>query len=514
MNWYKYSQQSNITIDDIIWAIDDILLKTHDYTVEDLLVAEQRLGYSQDIAKAAQVKTRGPRAVKNKSNTKSLSSLILDLSRNAYTNREISNKLNIPIEQVTDVVKSEFPKLKDKQQYLGEEHDQNILGITDELHTNMMEDLSSDRITVDRISEALGGVSIRYIHKVLKDNNISLAELVAERVSKTEEMVVSVVQAMGEEPYSKRDVQTEFKRTYNHTLSIAAVNRALMYKNLSTYRMQTKEAQIFTAFKSFLGNSGISVSGANQAPVERIVKIIDNFIMRVGPEYGFVRPMSQMKIKEEFMTKLQLRERLEEQNRLQQSQQNIQDVQRRPIITDETHPSYFLGNENQPQMAGNKMNWYKKAIKERIPGGKAKGLPPEDFDKKQMEIGEEIEMEHTPDPAVAREIARDHLEEFPRDYYTGLTDMEEKLEKKKPARRGRYRGQLQGDENRPGGDVMTDIINDNEIVEGPHVKILHRMAVGKDWDGFNTYIQKLKNEGHNQTRIDSMMTRSMYGVKL
>lgn len=155
------------------------------------------------------------------------------------------------------------------------------------------------------------------------------------------------------------------------------------------------------------------------------------------------------------------------------------------------------------------MNWYKKAIKERIPGGRAKGLPPEKYDSQQMEAGERTEMEHTMDPAISKEISRDHLEEFPT-YYTGLKEMEKKLEEKKPARRGRYPGQ---DENVP-RDMMGGIIEDNELVEGEFVKKLRIFARRGDWDSFKSYLQELKDEGHSQTRLNSMMTRSMYGVKL
>ncbi len=95
------------------------------------------------------------------------------------------------------------------------------------------------------------------------------------------------------------------------------------------------------------------------------------------------------------------------------------------------------------------MNWYKKAKKWRdhIPGGRAKGKKPSDYEKSQVEKGKRIEYEHTNDPATAREISMDHLEEHP-DYYheeKGLPEMEKKLEKTKPAtaRRGRYNGGLQ-----------------------------------------------------------------------
>lgn len=43
----------------------------------------------------------------------------------------------------------------------------------------------------------------------------------------------------------------------------------------------------------------------------------------------------------------------------------------------------------------------------------------------QLSKGIKIELEHTPDIAVAREIALDHLNELP-DYYTRLDKMENK----------------------------------------------------------------------------------------
>lgn len=65
---------------------------------------------------------------------------------------------------------------------------------------------------------------------------------------------------------------------------------------------------------------------------------------------------------------------------------------------------------------------------DKIPGGKADKKTDADFPKKQMEMGQKIEMEHTDDPAKAREISRDHLEEFD-DYYTRLKKMEDEAEK-------------------------------------------------------------------------------------
>lgn len=65
-------------------------------------------------------------------------------------------------------------------------------------------------------------------------------------------------------------------------------------------------------------------------------------------------------------------------------------------------------------------------ISELIPGGKSSGIPPSNFNPKSVAKGQKVEMEHTPNPRLAREIARDHISEFP-SYYTALDDMEKKL---------------------------------------------------------------------------------------
>lgn len=62
---------------------------------------------------------------------------------------------------------------------------------------------------------------------------------------------------------------------------------------------------------------------------------------------------------------------------------------------------------------------------ERIPGGLAKGKSPQDFDSRSLDKGIEVELEHTPDRDVAREISMDHLTEDSK-YYEKL----EKVEKK------------------------------------------------------------------------------------
>ncbi|MFX1478316.1 MAG: DUF5661 family protein [Promethearchaeota archaeon] len=66
--------------------------------------------------------------------------------------------------------------------------------------------------------------------------------------------------------------------------------------------------------------------------------------------------------------------------------------------------------------------------KEILKGGHADKLPDSDFDKEELAKGTRIEMEHTNDAKIAKEIAKDHLSESP-EYYKELEKMEEKLEK-------------------------------------------------------------------------------------
>jgi len=72
-------------------------------------------------------------------------------------------------------------------------------------------------------------------------------------------------------------------------------------------------------------------------------------------------------------------------------------------------------------------------VKDKIPGGLADKGEPKDLNPKQLEKGIKIEMEHTDDEDIAREIATDHLTEDPL-YYDKLekiesSDIEERMVK-------------------------------------------------------------------------------------
>jgi hypothetical protein len=79
----------------------------------------------------------------------------------------------------------------------------------------------------------------------------------------------------------------------------------------------------------------------------------------------------------------------------------------------------FLLASGMGTIVYNGRNYLKVERGELIAGGDAAGRSPSSFDPEQLRIGTRVEMEHTVDSAIAREIAMDHLTEDPL-YYLKL----------------------------------------------------------------------------------------------
>lgn len=70
----------------------------------------------------------------------------------------------------------------------------------------------------------------------------------------------------------------------------------------------------------------------------------------------------------------------------------------------------------------------KKPFNQKLKGGLADNKKPSDFDQKQLSKGVKVELEHTKDKNLAKEIAMDHMMEDEK-YYTHLNEMEKKYKK-------------------------------------------------------------------------------------
>jgi hypothetical protein len=66
-----------------------------------------------------------------------------------------------------------------------------------------------------------------------------------------------------------------------------------------------------------------------------------------------------------------------------------------------------------------------------VEGGLSAGMPTSDFPEEQIQKGREVEVEHTPNPAIATEIAKDHLVEGEDYYEPRLDDLEKTMDKAK-----------------------------------------------------------------------------------
>jgi len=78
--------------------------------------------------------------------------------------------------------------------------------------------------------------------------------------------------------------------------------------------------------------------------------------------------------------------------------------------------------------------------------------------------------------------------------------------------RGLY-GQNEGNEKRTTTAQFGDRIVENDIAEGEHVAILRRMVSQKNWQAVTDYTNKLRKWGNSQARVDSMVSRSMAGLR-
>jgi hypothetical protein len=120
----------------------------------------------------------------------------------------------------------------------------------------------------------------------------------------------------------------------------------------------------------------------------------------------------------------------------------IKSAQESPAGATETVPAGTI-----QQLLGVLTNALDGSQNDVIPGGDAAGMPASAFPQDQLQEGTEEEQEHTPNPAIAQEIAKDHLTEA-KDYYEPrLENMEEEIEADKAQGKTEGVGEEKGEED-------------------------------------------------------------------
>jgi hypothetical protein len=78
--------------------------------------------------------------------------------------------------------------------------------------------------------------------------------------------------------------------------------------------------------------------------------------------------------------------------------------------------------------------------------------------------------------------------------------------------RGIY-GQSEGNENRTESVRFAERLIDNDIAEGAEVAHLRALVSQQRWAHVTEYTNGLKKAGHSHSRVESMLSRAMAGLK-
>ena len=329
MNWYKKAQ-SEININDIIKAIDTLILNNEEIiTEEDIAEAFARNNSTDEyMRKSAQsINERGP----SPNDVEAISIL-----RNYFTGglepNQIAKELGINIETVREVIDSTLKN---------EFWEKNLKNV----EKKMQED-TRFKITTESVANVLN-IHPKYVLKVLKENNSGLKDLAYRRKKILEDKIVQLVD--GQPPFAKyQDVATAFKSKYGYSVNMSAIRRAMLFRNKKTSKNK-RENLIFTAFKTYLQDhmrGSIDTYMTNRKPGgderRELSKFIDKFIDSYGEYFGFTSSTDKQVLKNLFTMKLRLRESVNTQKELGQFYNKYLDENNQNKIIDLIEKGYNL----------------------------------------------------------------------------------------------------------------------------------------------------------------------------
>ena len=343
MNWYKKAQKIP-TMKNIIWAIDKLIAENYDFSVEELQQASQGSPKQQySLPKAAQTRTRPRRSIAPKikninrlpNNIPPLDYEVLELLNRGTNTRDIAKQLDFETKDIAAILKKYYPSKRSIDDYLKQEHEQNILNTTEDLSQEMRKDFNIEKIGAKEIASVLD-LDPKFVYKIVRENQIDLAALIRER---RDRIAANIREIVNDLPFNFtiKNVMNEFQNRYNFKLKLRSAHSAVILGNMGEKR-QNDPNSIYKAFTTYVNNNLTEGRARIRQDPEKLSTFIDNFFNQYGQNFGFVTPMQQKKLKEMWFTKLQMRANTE----------NLEKRIYSPVDFSENNPAIFLHDREQP----------------------------------------------------------------------------------------------------------------------------------------------------------------------
>ncbi len=338
MNWYKKSQQLNITYNDIVGAIDRIIAREGLITVQDIDEAQNYIKSGQYSSKAAQVI--------NKEVTKK----VIDLFEKGWADLHISREVGLSALEIKRILINNYGSIEKAKANKG------ILLTPDVESIVGRQDDSQLAPTMNSIAKELKTTK-SIIKGIIQKLNISIIDLARQRRKRIAVILVRIVDGYIDNglDYGPKIIEKEFKEEQGYSISRNAILLALSRHDRYISSLDTVVPMLRAIEYAFVHQKGMSISdyikSRKREDKEGVISnIIDEFISQYGTNYGYdvSKPMGRAKMREFIMKKLQIRDLLakyqpntgyESRQKRRQQRQNFQ------FDLGEEHPTSFTAEQ-------------------------------------------------------------------------------------------------------------------------------------------------------------------------
>jgi len=323
MNWYKKAQSKDISLKDIIWAIDNIIIEQDLLTDEDFDIAIQNLGSGQEyVAKAAQTRVVPREKYDRKTFSFPMEKVVLNLFNDGFSTSDIAKKTKLDLNSIGEILSKHIGKTKKQREgYLTKKYKDPIKEVIENFDDRKIPDVYT-------IAKKLR-IDYRLVRKVLNKSKISIRDLVRQRRERLAVVIVAIVdefEGTGKKVIN-RNITSEFKKRMGFSIGNTSVNRALARYN-RRYSGGRSDPIIQGVKHIFWSQKGVGIDtyldqyrGADKWIV--IDRFIDEFVARYGNNFGY--DVTKLKGKEElkkeirkkmFIDKIRVRDAISKQHEM------------------------------------------------------------------------------------------------------------------------------------------------------------------------------------------------------